>query len=267
MDDTGKKDESSPDMNRKISEFKVEKEGKIFIKEGGGIMNRAEEKDKTGAPPEKTKAEPVYAVGKSQNTVTDLPMGSNIDKIRDIIFGNQMTDYEKRFGRLEERMFKEMTVSKSEARENYDSLEKIVRKELDSLKEQILNEQGSRSETVRNIERRLEDISRTLKDQVAGEQNARSESVREIERRLKDMTRSFERRIDRTDEQLQTHSKGVEQELSELSRSLRTEMRQKYEDTALAIERMVQELRMNKADRAVLADMFMEMAVRITNEK
>ncbi len=267
MSDTVKKDESAPGMNRKLSEFTIEKEGKIFIKDGGGIMNRTEEKDKTGVPPEKTKDEPAYSGVKVQNTVIDAPMGSNIDKIRDIIFGNQMTDYEKRFARLEERMFKEMTVSKSEARENFDSLEKTVRKELDSLKEQIMNEQSSRGETVRNIERRLEDIGRTLKDQVAGEQNARSESVREIERRLKDMTRSFERRIDRTDETLQTHSKGTEQEISELSRSIRSEMRQKYDDTALAIERMVQELRTNKADRAVLADLFMEMAVRITNEK
>ena len=27
----------------------------------------------------------------------ELPGGGNIDKIRDIIFGNQMCDYEKRF--------------------------------------------------------------------------------------------------------------------------------------------------------------------------
>ena len=36
----------------------------------------------------------------------ELREGQNVDKIRDILFGNQMRDYEKRFARLEERVTK-----------------------------------------------------------------------------------------------------------------------------------------------------------------
>ena len=33
--------------------------------------------------------------------------GANVDKIRDILFGSQMRDYDKRFGRLEDRLIKD----------------------------------------------------------------------------------------------------------------------------------------------------------------
>ena len=33
--------------------------------------------------------------------------GQNVDKIRDILFGAQMRDYDKRFARLEDRLMKD----------------------------------------------------------------------------------------------------------------------------------------------------------------
>ena len=36
----------------------------------------------------------------------EAPEGANVDKIRDILFGSQMRDYEKRFVRLEDNVTK-----------------------------------------------------------------------------------------------------------------------------------------------------------------
>ena len=36
----------------------------------------------------------------------ELREGANVDKIRDILFGSNMREYEKRFARLEERLTK-----------------------------------------------------------------------------------------------------------------------------------------------------------------
>ena len=46
--------------------------------------------------------------------VSDAAPGSNIDQLRDIIFGGQMREYEKRFVRMEERLAKEISEMREE---------------------------------------------------------------------------------------------------------------------------------------------------------
>ncbi|MGA9594256.1 MAG: hypothetical protein WBS18_14245, partial [Candidatus Acidiferrales bacterium] len=46
------------------------------------------------------------AQAKPGNPATEKGEGANVDKIRDILFGSQMRDYEKRFARLEESVTK-----------------------------------------------------------------------------------------------------------------------------------------------------------------
>ncbi|MCP4104803.1 MAG: apolipoprotein A1/A4/E family protein [Desulfobacteraceae bacterium] len=223
-------------INRKASTFVVKEEGKILIKEGKK-MNEPKETSSTLL----SKESPMPDIaGKGQvmgNMAVPGDGAGNIDKIRDIIFGNQMHDYEKRFARLEERMFKEMTVSKSESKKSIDSLEKFINKEIE-----------------------------LLKDRMTEEQNTRSESVRELSRQLKDITRSLEKKIDNLGEQFSENSSDLRQQLLEQSQVLRNDIRQKYEETSSAIERAAQELRSDKVDRSLLADFFTEMAMRITND-
>src|SRR5579862_6649484 len=47
----------------------------------------------------------------------------NIDKIRDILFGSNMRDYEMRFARLEEALKKESSDLRDTTRHNLESLE------------------------------------------------------------------------------------------------------------------------------------------------
>ncbi len=51
------------------------------------------------------------------------PGVENLDKVRDILFGSQMRDNERRFGRLEERLAKEAGDLRDETRKRLDSLE------------------------------------------------------------------------------------------------------------------------------------------------
>lgn len=240
MSQAEKNDKTPLYLNRKSSTFVVKEKGKILIREGRKMVNEPKEISKTPGSEDKPKDFMADSPGKLQATnMGAVGDGSgNIDKIRDIIFGNQMHDYEKRFARLEERMFKEMTVSKTESKRSIESLEKYVSKEIESLKERITTEQ-----------------------------NARSESVRELSRQLKDITRSFEKKIDNLGEQFSENSNDLRQQILEQSQNLHNEIRQKYEETSSAIERAVQELRTGKADRSMLADFFTEMAMRITNDR
>jgi len=165
-------------------------------------------------------------------------ISGSIDKIRDILFGNQMTDYEKRFSRVEGRLAQEVTVSKSESRKRIDSLERFFISEVES-----------------------------MKDHLMAEQSARSKAIHEISMQIKDAVRSFERRLDHLESQLTRHSRDTDDQISEQGKGLRNEMRQKHEEISTLIEQAVRELRGDKMDRSALADFFMDMAMRITDDK
>jgi len=52
-----------------------------------------------------------------------MPAGTgNVDKIRDILFGSQMRDYETRFARLEETVAKETAEMRETNRRRFDQL-------------------------------------------------------------------------------------------------------------------------------------------------
>jgi hypothetical protein len=56
----------------------------------------------------------------------EIREGANVDKIRDILFGSQMRDYDKRFGRLEERLAKAADALREDLKKRFDSLESFV---------------------------------------------------------------------------------------------------------------------------------------------
>ena len=52
----------------------------------------------------------------------ELVPGGNLDKVRNILFGAQSRDYERRFARLEERLAKETADLRDDMRRRFDSL-------------------------------------------------------------------------------------------------------------------------------------------------
>src|SRR6185295_6529950 len=94
-------------------------------------MNKAEERKRAASATEVAVEDGNKAAG------GDLAGGGNVDKIRDILFGTQMRDYEKRFVRLEERLLKESADLREDVKRRFDSLEIYVKKELESLTDRL----------------------------------------------------------------------------------------------------------------------------------
>src|SRR3984885_10504806 len=70
----------------------------------------------------------------------------NIDKIRDILFGSNMRDYEQRFSRLEEALKKESADLRDSTRRHLEALDTFVHKELSALQGRLTAERDERSE-------------------------------------------------------------------------------------------------------------------------
>ena len=175
--------------------------------------------------------------GNQADAATALNEVNNIDKIRDILFGVQMRDYEKRFSRLEERLLKESHDLRDETRKRFEALETFVKSEFEALTGRLGTEQRTRDESVQTLSRELQDTGKAL-----------------------------ERKLAQFDEQTTRTQRDLRQQILDQSKNLNDEIRQKYEELSALLEREVSDLGNAKTDRAALASLFTEVALRLNNE-
>lgn len=167
----------------------------------------------------------------------DQPEGGNIDKIREIIFGGQMRDYDKRFTRLETRVIKESTELREETKRRFDALEMYIKRELEALGERLQMEQRQREESAQSG-------SRTL-----------AETAQALEAKLAEFHESGVR-----------GQRDLRHDLLEQSKSLNEEIQRKHAEISAILDQQVAHLHDDKPSRSHLAAMFAELAVRLNGE-
>lgn len=161
----------------------------------------------------------------------------NLDKVRDILFGSQAREYEKRFSRLEERLIKEASDLREDLKKRFDTLEGYIKREIES-----------------------------LAGRLKAEHDERTESAKAISGEIKDTSQAFERKTNQIGEHLNAGHRELREQLLDQSKNISEEIRQKHEAMGAALERATGELRNDKTDRAALASLFMEVAMRLNNE-
>jgi len=167
----------------------------------------------------------------------DSPGAANVDKIRDILFGSHMRDYDARFSRLEEALTRDIGDLRETTRRRVDSLEAYLKKEFESL--------DSRLKT---------------------ERSERLDSGSQISRELKDAVDSITKKIHETEDQTVSAQADLRKGILQQSTELRDEMRTLENQISAAIEKRFHELRSGKTDRAALATLFNEVAMKLNGE-
>ena len=71
------------------------------------------------------------------------PEAASVDKIRDIIFGSQIKNYEARFLRLEENLNRETAELKETMRRRFESIEAFFKSESEALAARLRSERKS----------------------------------------------------------------------------------------------------------------------------
>ena len=161
----------------------------------------------------------------------------NVDKIREILFGGQMRDYDKRFNRLEERLLKESAELREDSRRRVEALETFVNKEFAALINRLQAEQQSRESSVQTMSRELNEAIKSLDAKLTQFYNQSTETQHDLR-----------------------------QQLLEQSKNLNEEIRRKHDDVSATLERELAELNHEKTDRASLAALFTEVALRLNND-
>ncbi len=157
--------------------------------------------------------------------------GVSVEKIRDILFGNQMQDYDRRFTSLEERVLQRIREVEAETTRSIGVLESATKKQVESFATQLGQEKDSRSDTDKELERSAREHIQTL-----------------------------EKRLGQVSDHLARVEREITDRIGQESQSLRDEMRRKGEELRNTIERMFSELSNVKTDRNLLAGLFVEIA-------
>jgi hypothetical protein len=201
-------------------------------------MNTSVETDPIGtAAPRGRAAGPEETVAVQANGTGEQMAGGNLDKIRDILFGAQSRDYERKFATLEERLLKESAELRNDLKRRFDSLEIYIKKEIEA-----------------------------VTDRVKAEQAGRADSMKELTRELKDLAMTMDRKTGQLDDQGARAQRELRQQLLDQSKSLSEEIQTHHKELSAALDQAVQQLRTDKTDRASLAALFMEASMRLNNE-
>src|SRR5271157_2670470 len=192
-----------------------------------GIKNRKRRGRKMASP----------ADAKLPNNSSGKEEGANVDKIRDILFGSQMRDYEKRFSRLEENVSKAVETLREDTTKRLDTLSNFVQQEFDSLSQRVKTEKSERTDGLKELGRELKEASKLIEKKLGQLEEQMSDGQSELRAKLLE------------------HSKAMSNEIDKLRR-----------ETSASLDREVDILRNDKTDRAALADIFAEFSLRLKND-
>ena len=87
----------------------------------------------------------------------------NISKIRDILFGNNMNEYEKRFEKLEDKLAQSVAENKADTDKKMASLEAFFKNEIKLLQNKITEEVEAREKSDRRLLTEMDSIEESLK--------------------------------------------------------------------------------------------------------
>lgn len=156
---------------------------------------------------------------------------SGVDKMRELLFGNQMQDYDKRFSVIEDRFQQKLRDVEGEASRSLGSLEATMKKQLESVAGQFREEK-----------------------------DLRADADKELERSLREHTQALEKRLAQASDQMARQEREFTDRLAHEVQSLREDIRRRQDDTRATMERMFSELSNVKTDRNLLAGLFVEIA-------
>lgn len=163
--------------------------------------------------------------------------GENIDKIRDILFGSQTRQIEKKLTAMEDKIDTEIKSLRSETKTTLDTLEQFLRKEM-----------------------------QTLADQLAGEKTERGESLDNLSEKIAGTHKTLEKKLGQLSDKVVKDQRDTQEQILKQSKTLMEEIHQKNDAIEKRMDQSVEELNHEKTDRLTLANLLIETAMRLKDE-
>jgi len=157
----------------------------------------------------------------------------NIDRLRDVLFGAEMRDYDSRLQRLEEHLTTVVAEACAALQRRSESLEKVVKREME-----------------------------LLTNRLKAERSERCVGIEKLVRSFAEVAKAFELRIENLDQDCAREISDLRRQLSEQSNALRTEIKENREQVEVDLDREAEQIRGAITSRDALAEMLSEVALR-----
>jgi hypothetical protein len=180
---------------------------------------------------------PTVTTELEQKAPPETAGAASLDKVRDILFGAHIKEFERRLARLEEQLIKETADLKDDVRQRLMDLERFFHEETEA-------------------------IANRLK----AERDERADQTADLSRSLREATQASDRKSSTLEDQLSRNQRDLRQQILAQQQRLSAEIRQTADEVTARLNRESQELRNAKTDRAALAALLTEMAMRLNNE-
>ena len=174
---------------------------------------------------------------RSSSTTAEKDPHQSLDQVRDILFGAQSRDQEKRFGRIEERLQREANELRNDLNLRCESLEQYIKKEVELL--------GSR---------------------LKAEQGVRADLIKDLSRELKDLTKTVDRKVRQLDEQLSKGQSELHQRILDQHKSLSEDVRQKSDTLKRTMQKALDELTECKVEKTALSEILITGAMSLNDD-
>lgn len=159
----------------------------------------------------------------------------NVDKIREILFGNQIKDFEHKFHQLQDQLNRELNNLKNDSKMRIESLEGFVKSELESLNQRLDNEQKIRIAELEESSDKLESRIKLLDSRLIEQEKQTNDKARELHQLLLEQAKEMFEKMD-----------------------------QKQMDNKEMLARVREELDNGKVDRSALSSLLTELAMQIS---
>ena len=168
----------------------------------------------------------------------EIPDSGNVDKIRDILFGNQMRDYDQKLTDMQAFIRSETEELRNDVKKRFESFENYFKEELNEIKERLKSEA-----------------------------NARSEGEKRLSHEFTEAIATVSQKISNVEEHLSEKTTALREQLLEQSKKLYNDIQEKDDKTNTKMQQAVQALTDAKVDRTALSDIFVDLAMRLSNNK
>lgn len=177
----------------------------------------------------------------SQDVAAELAGGSdsqeNVDKIRDILFGGQMRDYESRFRTMDKLISQENARLSSDINARLDQLDAYIKNEFSVLAKKLVTESKERKSDAEDLSAGMADMRKVLENRIADVDEVHGAAEQEMRARIHEQANELL-------EAMRSNQVAIENSLRDESQRLGDE----------------------KVARSDLAGMFTEVAMRLQRE-
>ncbi len=163
--------------------------------------------------------------------------GGNVDRIRDILFGSQMREYERRIDELEKRLSADNERLRQELEQRIDKVETFFRQEMQRLADRQKVERKERLEALSDTQSKIASLEEHLSERVESLEDSGGQ------------------------ERLALRSEILEQ-----SKQLSDAIHSRAEELRVAMDQETRRLQADKTGRDELSRLMGELAMRLSGE-